>query len=184
MTSWKDRDYPACWDWPYSWVLPWLPGESAYEAESRMHSSVERWQAGRCAICGEVPTARNRTSRTLVWDHDHSSGRFRGYLCWRCNSTEGCSKGNIFHLYHRRNPSTILRVYNGFLRDDLPISYLGWRVRFRSLCEGWVQEAHTKYIMDRIERRRCAPLGQMEDYVDIDLGTLSQPGLFRRMERS
>jgi hypothetical protein len=184
VTSWKERDYPACWEWSYTWVLPWLPGETVFEAESRMHSAVSNWQKGRCAICGEIPTATNKTSQTLVWDHDHSSGLFRGYLCWRCNSTEGCSKAEIFHLYRVRHPAKILRVYNGFHGDDLPFSMHGWRVRFRSLCKNWVEEAHTEYIKDRIKRLCESPVTeQLEEFIDLDYGTLSEVGLFRRMER-
>jgi len=33
-----------------------------------------------CMICGTVPKTRG-----LQWDHDHRTGRTRGWLCHRCN---------------------------------------------------------------------------------------------------
>jgi len=33
-----------------------------------------------CMICGAVPKTRG-----LQWDHDHRTGRTRGWLCHRCN---------------------------------------------------------------------------------------------------
>jgi hypothetical protein len=53
-----------------------------------------RWQrvvearAGRprprsCELCGETP------SRVLHMDHDHGTGAFRGWLCFRCNVVLG-----------------------------------------------------------------------------------------------
>ena len=33
-----------------------------------------------CQICGTVPK-----SRGLAWDHDHKTGKTRGWLCHRCN---------------------------------------------------------------------------------------------------
>jgi recombination endonuclease VII len=40
-------------------------------------------QQGCCAICREAC----RTGRRLAVDHDHSSGRIRGLLCFRCNTS-------------------------------------------------------------------------------------------------
>ena len=33
-----------------------------------------------CQICGTVPKTRG-----LQWDHDHKTGKTRGWLCHRCN---------------------------------------------------------------------------------------------------
>jgi hypothetical protein len=40
-------------------------------------------QDGCCAICQAVCT----TGRRLAVDHEHSSGRIRGLLCFRCNTS-------------------------------------------------------------------------------------------------
>ena len=42
-------------------------------------------QAGKCAICGEVPA----NNRRLSVDHDHETGRVRGLLCINCNHMLG-----------------------------------------------------------------------------------------------
>jgi hypothetical protein len=40
-------------------------------------------QGGSCAICREACG----TGRRLAVDHEHSSGRIRGLLCFRCNTS-------------------------------------------------------------------------------------------------
>ena len=42
-------------------------------------------QSGRCAICGVLPLP----DRNLHVDHDHATGRVRGLLCRRCNTSLG-----------------------------------------------------------------------------------------------
>ncbi|MGQ0520299.1 MAG: endonuclease VII domain-containing protein [Actinomycetota bacterium] len=42
-------------------------------------------QDGVCAICGRPP----RTDIALHVDHDHTTGRIRGLLCFRCNNALG-----------------------------------------------------------------------------------------------
>jgi hypothetical protein len=38
----------------------------------------------RCELCGKLPK-----SKSLHADHDHDTGRFRGWICYRCNSMLG-----------------------------------------------------------------------------------------------
>jgi hypothetical protein len=40
-------------------------------------------QSACCAICGEACA----TGRRLAVDHDHATGRIRGLLCFRCNTS-------------------------------------------------------------------------------------------------
>lgn len=45
----------------------------------------------RCGCCGEVKSR-------LVYDHDHSSGLFRGWICDGCNLALGLVKDNLWTL--------------------------------------------------------------------------------------
>jgi hypothetical protein len=47
-------------------------------------------QEGVCAICKEL-----EYGKLLVVDHDHSSGRVRGLICYRCNNGLGSVKDSI-----------------------------------------------------------------------------------------
>lgn len=42
-------------------------------------------KSGQCQICSD-------TFKVLVYDHDHNNGKFRGYLCRRCNVMIGMAK--------------------------------------------------------------------------------------------
>lgn len=44
-------------------------------------------QSGKCAICNRVPTTGR--GKRLQIDHDHTTGRFRGLLCHKCNTALG-----------------------------------------------------------------------------------------------
>lgn len=41
---------------------------------------------GACEICGRVPGAGEKAN---AYDHDHSTGAFRGWLCSNCNTGLG-----------------------------------------------------------------------------------------------
>lgn len=43
-------------------------------------------QGGKCAICGRH---QSELSQALYIDHDHKTGKIRGLLCAKCNSTLG-----------------------------------------------------------------------------------------------
>lgn len=57
-------------------------------------------QNGRCAICGQIETIRNRGNNIsrLSIDHDHKTGKIRGLLCHACNRGLSCFKDNSFRL--------------------------------------------------------------------------------------
>jgi hypothetical protein len=56
-----------------------------------------------CEICGK--------STPLVWDHDHLTGQFRGWLCHACNVMLGFAYDNplileqAIHYLKRKSPS-------------------------------------------------------------------------------
>lgn len=39
-----------------------------------------------CELCGHVPAPGERQ---LALDHDHDTNKFRGWLCWQCNTGLG-----------------------------------------------------------------------------------------------
>lgn len=47
-------------------------------------------QGGVCAICGSPPPE----GEVLRVDHDHVTGKVRGFLCIVCNAGVGCFKDN------------------------------------------------------------------------------------------
>lgn len=45
---------------------------------------------GPCDICGRVVNLDGKNwINSIHWDHDHRTGRFRGWLCGRCNTVLG-----------------------------------------------------------------------------------------------
>ena len=65
-----------------------------------------------CELCGEP----NRSGRRLQFDHDHETGEFRGWLCWRCNATLGKVNDDIellekmiIYLARSRRPKLLER---------------------------------------------------------------------------
>jgi hypothetical protein len=46
----------------------------------------------KCEICGALG---NETKKGIVYDHNHLTGKFRGWICLRCNVALGMVKDNI-----------------------------------------------------------------------------------------
>ncbi len=57
---------------------------------------MEAAQGGVCAICGlpETRVVKGKLNRLAV-DHDHTTGRVRGLLCFRCNTCLGRFEDNV-----------------------------------------------------------------------------------------
>lgn len=53
-----------------------------YGISREQYDALLAEQQGRCAICG---TTKPGKSGRFHYDHDHTTGEFRGFLCARCN---------------------------------------------------------------------------------------------------
>lgn len=95
-------------DW---WARKWAARMANNPAIER-HRSIQRrygmtpeeWEAlvkkhkGCCAICGGKETSwesKTGSRKNLAVDHCHKTGKIRGLLCWRCNSTLGKIEDSI-----------------------------------------------------------------------------------------
>jgi len=66
-----------------------------YGLTAEQYLAAIQAQGGLCEICGEpqVPDRHGKRA-TLVTDHDHKTGRIRGFLCSGCNKALGGFKDN------------------------------------------------------------------------------------------
>lgn len=46
-----------------------------------------------CEVCGDEMQGRN-----VQWDHNHKTGKFRGWICGCCNRAIGQAKESAFRL--------------------------------------------------------------------------------------
>ena len=60
--------------------------------QKKLEEAAGRSKVGYCECCGSKPT--NKAVTKIVWDHDHSTGEFRGWICFRCNMVIGLIKDN------------------------------------------------------------------------------------------
>lgn len=75
------------------------PGSRAWEGrQSAQHPPIE----GVCPLCD--------AASTLVWDHDHSTGDGRGYICPICNTMLGFA----------RDRPEVLRAAADYLEKNAP----------------------------------------------------------------
>lgn len=58
----------------------------------RLESQAQRPRPELCEVCGTVGR------RGVVWDHNHETGQFRGWLCDRCNRVLGLAGDSIATL--------------------------------------------------------------------------------------
>lgn len=63
----------------------------AFRAKSRIQWQAKTRHIGQCPICG-IPDQK------LCWDHDHSTGRFRSWICNHCNKMLGFARDDIYIL--------------------------------------------------------------------------------------
>jgi hypothetical protein len=128
----RPRTVPACWTWtqPTEESLRRVteqlgrearrrgPESDFPDAESARWALMAKWQRDRCSICGHKP-------RKLLYDHDHWTNLFRGFLCTSCNTSEGVTENALlFVRYRERHPAIIfnikLRQYTGWAPPYMP----------------------------------------------------------------
>jgi len=68
----------------------WKGGEAKYMARKR-ERLAGRPKAEICEVCG--------SGSKIVYDHDHATGKFRGWICQHCNATLGFARDNVEVLY-------------------------------------------------------------------------------------
>jgi hypothetical protein len=61
------------------------PREASREKRDYLTSQAGRECPERCECCGTLANG----PRPLCWDHDHISGKFRGWICNGCNVALG-----------------------------------------------------------------------------------------------
>lgn len=68
------------------WQLGLLPRKMKKEYRTDVPKSQS------CDICQQLAS---ELKKGLAFDHDHKTGKFRGWLCFPCNSALGLAKDNI-----------------------------------------------------------------------------------------
>jgi len=76
----------------------------------------------KCELCGKAPT-----KHSLHLDHDHQTGKFRGWLCGQCNSSIGQLGDNVLGLknavqYLQKNTSSSFLPTDAAARKQIPIA--------------------------------------------------------------
>jgi len=69
-----------------------------YGITIEQYDEMVRKNGGRCMACGQKPTGK----KGLHVDHDHKTGKFRGLLCFHCNTALGMA---------RDDPKTLLKLF-------------------------------------------------------------------------
>ena len=84
------------WDNPKSKKNQFKKGQTPYNFKGGKSIAYKRKHPPRpkpeqCEICGAFG---DETRKRLCYDHDHKTGKFRGWICQRCNTALGMVKDN------------------------------------------------------------------------------------------
>lgn len=64
------------------------------QTKNRREKAAGRLRPDACDCCKQIKTLR----RALHWDHDHTTGQFRGWLCHHCNLALGSAQDSVERL--------------------------------------------------------------------------------------
>ena len=67
-----------------------------YGIDATEYDRMAEEQNGVCAICGGTPNGASK--KYLYVDHDHTTNRVRGLLCYSCNTALGHFKDSVENL--------------------------------------------------------------------------------------
>ena len=93
----KTKFYKARDDWREKNPEKFLAWQKAYRLKKKM-AFATRPMPEVCEICARPPSGTSRASSTLHLDHDHATGKFRGWLCQKCNMILGQIEDNVAWL--------------------------------------------------------------------------------------
>lgn len=69
----------------------WIKKLKKYGLTIDSYNKIFAAQKGKCIICGNT----NKNKKRLFVDHNHTTGKIRGLLCYKCNTTLGNVQDNI-----------------------------------------------------------------------------------------
>lgn len=81
--------------------------------KEKREKNASRPRSEKCEICLKLPTKKG-----IVWDHDHITNEFRGWICSKCNTLLGMCNDEIAVLknaikylkkYEKQKDNTIMR---------------------------------------------------------------------------
>lgn len=116
--SWEARQRdPACWSWDVPGD-PYAPSAERREVFAKSGgfdptlddgTALSEWQDERCGLCG------GRLHGAAL-DHDHRTGRSRGWLCLGCNGREGHADDptDVYARGRARPAAAVLGVSFGY----------------------------------------------------------------------
>lgn len=81
----------AAYDKEYRKTLGWKKAANQFKVSIRTLEVAMELQNGLCAICNKPEVNKHQSGVTmrLAIDHDHATGKFRGFLCQKCNQGLG-----------------------------------------------------------------------------------------------
>lgn len=91
IRAWKNNPERQEYWKNQSWVGYGIKNSDGSNFEVKDYNRIFQIQGGRCKGCNRH---QSEFKKSLIADHDHKTGRFRGLLCFQCNFILGNAKDN------------------------------------------------------------------------------------------